>query len=261
MSTDNKTPNLFDLGGHVAVVTGGGSGIGLGIASGLARAGAAVAIIGRSAERLSGAAEQLAQIGNPVLAIPADVSDEKAVGDAMRRVRDELGGLDSCFANAGVGGGITPLVDTTLADFRAVTSVNLDGVFLTLREAARQMIEAGSGGSLVAISSMGARQGMPRQHAYGASKAGITAIVNSIAVELARFGIRANTIEPGWMATEMIAPMLAADVFKDRVLPRVPLRRWGSPDDLAGVAVYLAGPASAYHTGDVLLVDGGYSRF
>ena len=220
-----------------------------------------MAIIGRSAERLDRAAETLAQIGNPVLAIAADVSDETAVGDAMSRVRDELGGLDSCFANAGVGGGVTPLVDTTLAQFRAVTAVNLDGVFLTLREASRHMIESGTGGSLVAISSLGARQGMPRQHAYGASKAGIIAIVNSIAVELARYGIRANTVAPGWVATEMIEPALATDVFKDRVLPRVPLRRWGTPDDLAGVAVYLAGSASAYHTGDVLLVDGGYARF
>jgi len=243
------------------VVTGGDPQPDAGPASGLARAGAAVAIIGRSADRLNHAAESLAPIGNPVLTVTADVSDEKAIRDAIRRVRDELGGLDSCFANAGVGGGITPLVDTTLAEFQAVTSVNLDGVFLTLREAARQMIELGTGGSLVAISSMGARQGMPRQYAYGASKAGVGAIVNSMAVELARYGIRANTIEPGWVATEMIAPLLAADVFKDRVLPRVPLRRWGSPDDLAGVAVYLAGPASAYHTGDVLLVDGGYSRF
>lgn len=256
-----KPDNPFDLQGHVSVVTGGGSGIGLGIASGLARAGAAVAIIGRSAERLADAQARLEQFGTPVLAIAADVSDEQAVTEAMRRVRAELGGLDSCFANAGVGGGITPLVDTSLANFRSVTSINLDGVFLTLREAARQMIETGAGGSLVAISSMGARQGMPRQHAYSASKAGITAIVNSVAVELARHGIRANTVEPGWISTDMTDAAMSSDVFNQRVLQRVPLRRWGSPDDLAGVAVYLASPASAYHTGDVLLVDGGYARF
>lgn len=253
--------NPFDLQGHVSVVTGGGSGIGLGIAAGLAGAGASVAIIGRSAERLGSAQERLRQFGTPVLSIAADVSDEESITDAMNRVRAELGGLDSCFANAGVGGGITPLVDTTLANFRAVTAVNLDGVFLTLREAARHMIDTGAGGSLVGISSMGARQGMPRQHAYGASKAGVTSIVNSIAVELARYGIRANTLEPGWIATEMIDAALENKVFTERVLPRVPLRRWGSPEDLAGVAVYLASPASNYHTGDVLLVDGGYSRF
>lgn len=261
MTGISNPDNPFDLHGHVSVVTGGGSGIGLGIASGLARAGAAVAIIGRSAQRLGEAQATLEQFGNPVLAVAADVSDEQAVTAAMSRVRAELGGLDSCFANAGVGGGVTALLDTSLEKFRSVTSVNLDGVFLTLREAARQMIESGTGGSLVAISSMGARQGMPRQHAYSASKAGITAIVNSVAVELARHGIRANTVEPGWISTDMIDAALSSDVFNQRVLPRVPLRRWGRPDDLAGVAVYLASPASAYHTGDVLLVDGGYARF
>jgi len=254
-------PNPFDLHGHVSVVTGGGSGIGLGIAAGLARAGAAIAIIGRSEQRLQSAQERLRQFDTPVLTVAADVSDEQAISEAMNRIRAEMGGLDSCFANAGVGGGVTPLLDTTLAAFRAVTSVNLDGVFLTLREAARQMVELGSGGSLVAISSLGARQGMPRQHAYSASKAGVTAIVNSLAVELARHGIRANTVQPGWISTEMVDAALDSDVFKNRVLPRVPLRRWGSPEDLAGVAVYLASPASSYHTGDSLLVDGGYSRF
>lgn len=259
MSPMNDNP--FDLHGHVAVVTGGGSGIGLGLAGGLARAGAAVAILGRSAERLAGASEALARFGNPVLAVAADVADEAAVGQAMQRVRDEWGALDSCFANAGVAGYHSPLVDTTLEEFRSVTAVNLDGVFVTLREAARQMIDVGRGGSLVAVSSMGARQGMPRQHAYAASKAGVVAIVNSLAVELARHGIRANAVEPGWVSTEMIDALLASDRFAERVLPRVPLRRWGTAEDLAGVAVYLAGRASSYQTGDVLLVDGGYGKF
>jgi NAD(P)-dependent dehydrogenase (short-subunit alcohol dehydrogenase family) len=102
---------------------------------------------------------------------------------------------------------------------------------------------------------------MPRQHGYAAAKAGIVAIVNGIAVELARYGIRANAIEPGWISTELIAARLSSDKFAERVLPRVPLRRWGTPDELAGVAVYLASSASSYQTGDVLLVDGGYSKF
>lgn len=253
--------NPFDLHGHVAVVTGGGSGIGLGLAGGLARAGAAVAIIGRSTERLAAARETLLSLGNPVLTVAADVADEAAVGAAMQRVRDELGGLDSCFANAGVAGYYSPLLDTSLDDFRAVTAVNLDGAFVTLREAARQMVDVGRGGSLIAVSSMGAHQGMPRQHAYAAAKAGVVALVNSLAVELARFGIRANAIEPGWVSTEMIDALLASDRFAERVLPRVPLRRWGTAEDLAGVAVYLASSASSYQTGDVLLIDGGYGKF
>jgi NAD(P)-dependent dehydrogenase (short-subunit alcohol dehydrogenase family) len=253
--------NPFDLHDHVAVVTGGGSGIGLGLAGGLARAGASVAILGRSAERLAAAEERLRVFGNPVLSIAADVADEDAVGAALQRVRDEWGGMDSCFANAGVAGYYSSLLDTSLEQFRAVTAINLDGVFVTLREAARQMIDVGRGGSLVAVSSMGAHQGMPRQHAYAASKAGVVALVNCLAVELARHGIRANAVEPGWVSTEMIDALLASDRFADRVLPRVPLRRWGNPDDLAGVAVYLAGPASSYQTGDVLLIDGGYGKF
>ncbi len=255
------TSNPFDLHGHVAVVTGGGSGIGLGMAGGLAAAGASVAILGRTAERRAQAQETLEQHGSRSLASSADVGDEGAMVAAMSQVNDELGGLDSCFANAGVGGSIAPLVDTSLADFRSVTAVNLDGVFVTLREAARHMIDRGRGGSLVGISSMGARQGMPRQPGYAASKAGITAIVNSAAVELARYGIRANTVEPGWVSTDMADLALQSPGFQSRVLPRVPLRRWGTGDDFAGLAVYLAGPASAYQTGDVISIDGGYARF
>lgn len=253
--------NPFDLSGQVAVVTGGGSGIGLGMAEGLARAGASVAIIGRTANRLNDAAAKLRTYGNPVLPVVCDVSDEQAVTDAMARIRGELGWLDSCFANAGVRGRFTPVLDTSLEEFRSVTRVDLDGVFLTVREAARQMIAAGRGGSLIGVSSLGAFQGMPRQPAYAASKAGVTSLMDSLAVELARHGIRANTVAPGWFDTEMTAAGLADERFSAKVLPRVPVRRWGAAEDLAGVAVYLASPASAYHTGDVLRLDGGYLKF
>ncbi|ANI37686.1 SDR family NAD(P)-dependent oxidoreductase [Mycolicibacterium vaccae] len=254
-------PNPFDLTGHVSVVTGGGSGIGLGMAEGLARAGATVAILGRSGQRLESAAAALRAHGNPVLPVVCDVTDEQAVTDAMARIRGEFGYLDSCFANAGIRGTFTPTLETSLAEFRAVTSVDLDGVFVTLREAARQMVEAGRGGSLVGVSSLGALQGMPRQPAYAAAKAGVTSLIDSMAVEFARYGIRANTVQPGWFDTEMTADGLADERFSARVLPRVPVRRWGTADDVAGVAVYLAGPASAYHTGDVLRLDGGYLKF
>ena len=255
------TPNPFDLTGHVSVVTGGGSGIGLGMADGLARAGASVAILGRSPDRLETAAARLREHGGPVLTLSCDVTDEAAVTATMARIRDEWGSLDSCFANAGVRGTFTPALDTSLAEFRSVTAVDLDGVFVTLREAARQMIAAGRGGSLVGVSSLGAFQGMPRQPAYAASKAGVTALMDSLAVELARYGIRANTVAHGWFDTEMTAEGLADERFRSRVLPRVPARRWGSGDDVAGVAVYLASPASSYHTADVLRIDGGYLKF
>lgn len=261
MSDATPSDNPFDLTGHVAVVTGGGSGIGFGFAEGLARAGASVAILGRTASRLDTAAETLRRHGRPVLPLVCDVADENATTAAMARIRSEFGYLDSCFANAGVRGAFTPVLETSLEAFREVTRVDLDGVFVTLREAARQMIEAGRGGSLVAVSSLGSFQGMPRQPAYAASKAGVTSLIDSMAIELARYGIRANTVAPGWFDTEMTSDGLADERFRERVLPRVPVRRWGAPEDVGGVAVYLAGAASRYHTGDVLRIDGGYLKF
>lgn len=261
MMESPPSTDLFDLHGRVAVVTGGASGIGLGVALGLAQAGSAVAIVGRSQQRLSAAENVLAATGSPIMTVAADVADERAVAEAMAAVRTRWGRLDSCFANAGIGGDVIPLLDTSLAAFREVTRINLDGVFVTMREAARQMVDAREGGSLVAISSIGAWQGMPRQHGYAASKAAITAIVNSIGVEMARHRIRANTLEPGWISTDMIDSSLQTEAFAERVLARIPIRRWGAPRDLAAIAVYLASPASSYHTGDVLRVDGGYGRF
>ena len=253
--------NPFDLTDQVAVVTGGGSGIGLGFAEGLSRAGCAVAILGRNTENLESAAERLRSTGNQVLAVPCDVVDEQQVRAAMTRVVEEFGRLDSCFANAGMTGEPIAFVDATLADFRAVTTVNLDGVFLTLREAARHMIALGNGGSLIATSSMGSRFGAPRMQAYGASKAAVTAMVNGIAVELAPYGIRANTVLPGWAQTPMTDTVFGTPRVAGGLLRRIPAKRWGQPQDFSAIAVYLASPASVYHTADSILIDGGYSAF
>ena len=259
--SDASTPHLFDLTGHVAVVTGGGTGIGLGFAEGLAHAGASVALLARDVERLESAAERIRRHGHPVIAVGCDVAVESSVREAMDSVVAELGGLDSCFANAGLEGPAAPFVETSLEAFRSVTSVNLDGAFLTMREAARHMIRFGKGGSLVATSSMGTRFGMPGRPAYGASKAGVIAMVNSIAVELARHGIRANCVLPGWVSTALADPILNDEKVGSVLLSRVPQRRWGTSDDFAGIAVYLASAASAYQTGDTILIDGGFSIF
>jgi len=252
---------VFDLKGHVALVTGGNSGIGLGMAEGLAKAGADVAIWGRTAERNAAAREQLAAHGTRVLALECDVSDPAAVDAALATTLAELGRLDSCFANAGVGGGRGgAFVEMTLDEFRRVTSVNLEGTFLTLQGAARHMKDNG-GGSLVGIASLAAIEGQARGGHYAASKGGIVSMMRTLAVELARFGIRANAILPGWIETPMTDGFLDAPQVLDRVLKRVPARRWGTPEDFAGVAVYLASPLSAYHSGDALIVDGGYRVF
>jgi NAD(P)-dependent dehydrogenase (short-subunit alcohol dehydrogenase family) len=254
-------PGVFDLKDHVALVTGGNGGIGLGMAEGLAKAGADVAIWGRTAERNAEARERLAAHGTRVLALECDVSDPAAVDAAFAQTISELGRLDSCFANAGVGSGGTPFLDMRLDEFRRVTSVNLEGAFLTLQGAARHMVSSGSGGSLVGIASLAAIEGQARGEHYAASKGGLVSMIRSIAVELARHSIRANAILPGWIETRMTAGFLDAEPVIDKVLKRVPARRWGKPEDFAGAAVYLASPLSQYHSGDALIVDGGYRVF
>jgi NAD(P)-dependent dehydrogenase (short-subunit alcohol dehydrogenase family) len=186
----------FDLSGRVAVVTGGSSGIGKGIAAGLAQAGADVAIWARDIERCRQAAQELTAHGTRVVAVSCDVSDPAAVDAAFAQTLRHLARIDSCFANAGGSELRASFVDMTLDEFRRTVSVNLEGAFLTFQGAARHMIDRGGGGSLVGISSLAAVEGMARGQHYSAAKAGIAALTRSCAVELARYGIRANAIGP-----------------------------------------------------------------
>ncbi|HEX4466716.1 MAG TPA: SDR family NAD(P)-dependent oxidoreductase [Solirubrobacteraceae bacterium] len=252
---------MGELTGHVAVVTGGNSGIGLGMAEGLAAAGADVAIWGRNADRNAAALERLAAQPGRAHACVCDIADADAVARAFAETVSALGRIDSCFANAGIGPRGTRFLEMTHEEFREVTAVNLDGTFLVLQGAARQMVEQGEGGSLVAVSSLTALQGQPRGQHYAASKGGMISMVRACAVELARHGIRANALLPGWIDTPLAHEMLAMPSVQERVLTRVPAGRWGVPSDFAAIAVYLAGPGSVYHTGDALLIDGGYRSF
>ncbi len=252
--------NPFDLQGHVALVTGGNSGIGLGLARGLAKAGANIAIWGRDEAKSAVAAKELAELGVEVDTFQCEVSDEGQVVAATAAVVERFGRIDSCFANAGFGFP-RPLLETSLEDWNAVMNVNLTGVFLTFREAARHMVERGGGGKLVATSSIGSVHGMPRQESYAASKGGLNALVRSIAVELARYDIQANCVLPGWIETPATEPAIAFKKLYDTIVHRTPAHRWGTPADLEGVAVYLASEASRFHTGDTLVVDGGYVVF
>lgn len=257
----SDTNQPFDLTGHVALVTGGNSGIGKAMAEALAAAGADVCIWGTNEDRNATASASLAEHGHKVLALRCDVGDEQQVEDAMASTVAHFGRLDSCFANAGVGASGTRFIETELSDFRRVTRVNLDGVFLTLRAAARRLVEQGEGGSLVVTSSLAARQGQPRGQAYAASKGGVIAMVKAIAIELARHHIRANAVLPGWVSTPLADPALNSEAFQRKVLPRMPVGRWGQPADFGALAVYLASPASAFHTADAITVDGGYVAF
>jgi NAD(P)-dependent dehydrogenase (short-subunit alcohol dehydrogenase family) len=237
---------LFDLGGHVALVTGGNGGIGLGMATALAGQGASVAIWGTNPAKNAAAAEQLRAIGNPVLDLVCDVGDHQAVIDGMATVVAELGRIDSCFVN----------------EWHRVMRVNLDGAFFTAQEAVKQMVaQDPQGGSVVFTTSGSAKYGQQRGQHYGGSKGAVISMMKGIAVEHARHGIRCNAILPGWIESDMTAGALSWDKFVANVLPRVPMRRWGKPEDFAGLAVYLASDASSYHTGDVITIDGGYHSF
>ena len=254
----------FDLTGRAAVITGGNGGIGYGMASALLAAGSAVAIWGSNPEKTQRAKAQLAQDcrePSRVHAFVCDVSDEAQVEAAFAQSVAAMGGVDACFANAGVSSKGTPLVDMGLDEFRRVQRVNVEGVFLTFRAAARHMVQQGRGGSLVATASTAAVEGAARNSHYGASKGAVTAMVRALAVELARHKIRVNSILPGWIETDMTERSFRNPKFADAVLPRVPLRRWGSIDDFGGIAVYLASDASGYATGEQFLIDGGYTKF
>lgn len=254
--------SLFDLSGMVALVTGGNSGIGLGMAAGLAQAGADVAIWGTNAAKNAAACESLARHGGRAQAWVCDVGDEAAVAETFAATLAAFGRVDGCFANAGVSGrGVASFLEMSSAEWHRVTRVNLDGAFYTFRAAAKHMVQRGGGGVLVGTASLAAIEAAPRSEHYAATKGGMISMVRALAVEFARHGIRAHAILPGWIATDMTANAIGSDGFRTKVAPRVPMRRWGEGADFAGIAVYLQSRASAYHTGDTFVIDGGYALF
>ncbi|MFP3942354.1 MAG: SDR family NAD(P)-dependent oxidoreductase [Alphaproteobacteria bacterium] len=255
----------FDLDGKVALVTGGNGGIGLGMAEALARAGADVMIWGRNADKNAEARDRLSGYGTRVAALQVDVAGEGAVIDAMAETVSVMGRIDSVIANAGIGMAAPSFLDLDTETYRKVLSVNLDGAMYTLREAARHMVERAkggdAGGSLVGVASLAAVEGAARNEHYSASKGGLISMIRGIAVEFARHGVRANAVLPGWIATDMTSLAQGQPKFEEKVISRVPMRRWGKPEDFGGIAVYLASDASAFHTGDTLVLDGGYAIF
>jgi NAD(P)-dependent dehydrogenase (short-subunit alcohol dehydrogenase family) len=250
---------LFDLSGKTAIVTGGGKGIGRQMAQGLAEAGANVVLCARNAERCEQAAGELEQLGVRALGLGCDVRDSEQVQAVVGRTVADFGGVDILVNNAGTVWGATP-EDMPLEGWQKVVDVNLTGVFLFSQAAGRAMIDRGTG-SIVNIASVAGLRGAPAEVAntvvYHATKGGVIAFTRDLAWKWAAHGIRVNAIAPGWFPSDMANFVL--ERAGDELIRRVPLRRFGGPEDLKGPVVFLASDASAYVTGHTLVVDGGQS--
>ena len=252
---------MGSLDGRTVLITGGNGGIGLGMARACGMAGAQIVIWGRNATKNAESLATLHADGITAHAFVCDVADEAQTESVFAASAEAAGGrIDSVFANAGRPGPGRAFVDMSLDQWRAVMATNLDGVFLTLRTAARHMI-ANGGGSLVAVSSTSAVHGAAGNEAYGASKTALLGLVRALAVAMARHQIRVNALLPGWTLTDMAAGGYANDKFRTATISRTPVRRWADPSEMGPAAVFLADPTTTFHTGDTVTVDGGYTIF
>ena len=246
---------MFDLTGHVAVVTGGNRGLGLAMARGLLEGGAKVAIWSRDPVRNAAA---VAQLGEGAAGFTCDVTDEASVKGAMAETLAHFGRVDSMFANAGGSGVQKPFTALTAEDWNATFAINVGSVVTTFQEAVRHFKARGGGGKLVVTSSIAAVLGLPFG-GYSASKAAVSGLVRTLAVELGRFGITANAILPGYIPTEM--SLDTPQAFRDAALRRSPAGAVGQPEDMAGIAVFLAARESSLINGQSIVIDGGHSIF
>lgn len=249
---------MFDLTGKVAIVTGGGKGIGLKMAEGLAEAGAHLVLCSRKVENCQKAAEELARLGAKARAFKCDVKSPGDVQAVVESAVKEFGRVDILVNNSGVNWGASP-EDYPLEGWQKVMDTNMTGAFLFSQAAGRAMIRQ-KGGSIINIASIMGITGMESDAAdaiaYSASKGALIAFTKDLAAKWAKYNIRVNAVAPGWFPTDMSNWVL--EHHGKKLLAHIPMGRWGDGDELKGAAVYLASPASAYVTGAVLAVDGGY---
>src|ERR1041385_3295554 len=252
-----QTPQLFDLAGRVAVVTGGNGGIGRGIALGLAGAGASVAVLGRNEQKNQQVLSELKAIGVPCTAVKIDVTDRAALEPSLRGIESKLGSIDILVNNAGnvsLSGGV---LNETAEDWDNVIETQLNAVFLLSKLAAKSMMSRRSG-KIINIGSMYSFFGSGLIPSYSAAKGAIVQLTKSMAIEFAPHNIQVNAIAPGWIETDMTAPVKSMPLNAE-ILSRTPAGRWGQPEEVAGTAVFLASRASNFVTGTTIPVDGGYA--
>jgi 2-dehydro-3-deoxy-D-gluconate 5-dehydrogenase len=249
---------LFDLRGKVALVTGGNGGIGLGIAHGLAQAGANVAIAGRNAAKHATAVDALAGWGGQAIGIIADVTDAADVRRMVADTVEQLGGIDILVANAGMNIRKAPQ-EYTIEEWHQIVNTNLTSVFACCQAVYPEMQRRG-GGKIVTIGSMTSLFGFDIASVYAATKGAVVQLTQSLAMAWAKDNIQVNSILPGWIETDLTKRARETVTgFRERVMERTPASRWGQPGDLAGAAVFFCSRASDFVTGTALPVDGGFS--
>lgn len=263
------TNSLFDLSGKVTLVTGGNGGIGLGFARGIAKQGGNIAIWARNAEKNAAAKAELEGLGaGKVLTYQVDVTSEQAITDGYEQLVSDFGRIDCVFANSGRASRSRSVLTLDAEEWHDLLNVNLHGAFFTLREGAKQMVkraEAGEpGGSLVYCGSLSMFHGIAGINNYAASKGGMGAVIRGMAAELGKYEIRANTIAPGYIKTNIGAGDELSPEMKERMAQvdahfsaKTPIHRVGKIDDFEGIGAYLCSDASSFHTGDTIVIDGG----
>jgi NAD(P)-dependent dehydrogenase (short-subunit alcohol dehydrogenase family) len=250
--------DFFNLGGKVAVVTGGGRGIGQAIALALADFGAKVVVCGRSMNALASTAEMIAAAGGTALAQQMDVSDGHSIVEARARVLAEFGQIDILVNNAGIDPHYASMENTSIEEWDEIIRVNLTGVFRCCRTLGEPML-ARKTGSIVNISSIAGHIGLKRQVPYCASKGGVEQLTRALAHDWAEYGVRVNAVAYGFVRTDLTAGMVSHQHIAPRLLSRIPFGRFGETSEVAGAAVFLASPAASYVTGHSLVVDGGWT--
>jgi gluconate 5-dehydrogenase len=250
---------LFDLTGRTALVTGAGRGIGLALAQGLAGQGADVALVARTGGELEKAKERIeAETGRRAWVFPCDLGDLARTGQLFEEIVRATGGIDILVNCAGTTVR-EPTEDASLERFHQVMDVNLASVLLLSQSFCKHCKEVNKPGRIINIGSLACHAARPTIAAYACSKMGVLGLTRTLAVEWARYGINVNAIGPGYIATDLTAPLQTDEEFSQWVLSKTPLARWGRPEDLVGTAVLLASPAGEFITGQIFYVDGGWT--
>jgi NAD(P)-dependent dehydrogenase (short-subunit alcohol dehydrogenase family) len=248
--------SLFDLTGRTAFVTGASRGIGRAIAVALAQAGADLALVARTAEGLADTADDVTAAGRKALVVPADVTDQGSVADAVAAAIDQFGHVDVVINNAGGSNFMVPFRDLRLSGWDKLMKLNLSSAVYVCQALAPHLLDRGSG-SVINVASVAGVASAPLISPYGAAKAGLISLTKTLAVEWAPNGVRVNALCPGWTATDLNRNLWDDPVTGPATVATVPMKRWATAQEMAGPAVFLASDASSYMTGQTLVVDGG----